>query len=140
EQQGRAADAERAWKAVAAGDPNNAEAFAHLGLLAARQEHYKDAIAYYRKALVVNPQFPNLRINLGLSYFKTGELKETIQTYEPMMNEMPGSAPQRPRVATLLGLSHYGLGNYAQAVGYLKEAVTDDPDNLQFRLMYAHSC
>ena len=140
EQEGRIAEAEAAWKAVASGDPKSAEAYAHLGLLEARQELYKDAISNYHKALAINPDFPNLRLNLGLSYFKAGELKETVQTYEPLLKEMPLSSPQRPRVVTLIGLAHYGMGNYAGAVPYLKEAVTYDPQNLEFRLMHAHSC
>lgn len=140
EQAGQIDEAEKAWQTIAAQDPKSAEAYAHLGLLEARQEHYKEAIQSYRKALAINPQFPNLRVNLGLSYFKAGELKETIQTYEPMLKEMPQASPQRMRIVTLTGLAQYGLGNYAAAVPYLKEAVADEPTNLEFRLMHAHSC
>jgi tetratricopeptide (TPR) repeat protein len=140
EQEGRSGEAETEWKAIATADPKNAEAYAHLGLLEARQEHYREAISNYCKALAINPQFPNLRINLGLSYFKAGELKDTIRTYEPLLKELPGSSPQRPRIVTLVGLAQYGLGNYAAAVPYLNEAVADDPQNLQFRLMHSHSC
>ena len=140
EEEGRVTDAEAAWKAVAAANPRNAEAFAHLGVLEARQEHYKDAIADYRKALAIDPQFPNLRINLGLSYFKAGDLKEAIQTYEPMLREIPPSSPLRPRLVAITGLAYYGLGNYSGAVPFLKEAVAADPQNLEFRLMFAHSC
>ena len=140
EQQGKTADAEAAWHAIAAGNPKDAEPYAHLGLLQARQEHYKDAILNYRKALALNPKFPNLRVNLGLSYFKAGEMNETIQTYEPMLKNMSPSSPERARVVALTGLAHYGLGNYSAAAPYLKEAVADDPTNLEFRLMHAHSC
>ena len=31
--------------------PADAEAYAHLGFLEARQEHYKEAVPLYRKAL-----------------------------------------------------------------------------------------
>lgn len=140
EQQGRTEEAENAWKAIAARDSKDAEAYAHLGLLEARQEHYQDAIQNYKKALALNPRFPNLRVNLGLSYFKAGELKETIQTYEPMLKEMPVSSPQRARIVALTGLAHYGVGDYGAAAPYLKEAVASDPTNLEFRLMHAHSC
>lgn len=140
EQQGRTEEAEISWKAIAAHETKNAEAYAHLGLLEARQEHYKDAIQNYRKALALDPHFPNLRVNLGLSYFKAGELKETIQTYEPLLKEMPSTSSQRVRIVALTGLAHYGVGNYAAAAPYLKEAVASDPTNLAFRLMHAHSC
>lgn len=140
EQQGRTAEAEAAWKAIAADSPNDAESYAHLGLLEARQEHFKEAIADYRRALTLDPQMQSVRINLGLSLFKSGELKESIQTFEPMLKIMPGSSPQRPRLVALVGLAHYGLGNYAAAVPFLKQAVTANPGNLEFRLMLAHSC
>jgi len=45
ERQGQNAEAEQAWQSIARSNPQNAEAFAHLGLIEARQEHYDDAIA-----------------------------------------------------------------------------------------------
>jgi tetratricopeptide (TPR) repeat protein len=43
-------------------------------------------------------------------------------------------------LATLIGLSHYGLSQYAEAVPYLKQVTANDPQNLPFRLLLAHSC
>ena len=48
EQQGRLSAADT-WQAIAKTDPNNAEAYAHLGLLQAREEHYKQAIGLYQQ-------------------------------------------------------------------------------------------
>lgn len=140
EQAGKIEDAHAAWKALLATQPNSAEAYAHIALLEAHQERYKEAIANYRKALALDPKFPNLKLNLGLSLFKEGELKEAIQTFEPLLKELPTNSPQRFRVATLLGLAHYGIGEYAAAVPYMKQATEADPQNLQFKLMLAHSC
>ena len=140
EQAGKIEEAQSAWKAILAVQPGSAEAYAHLGLLQAHQERYKEAIANYRKALALNPQFPNLKLNLGLSLFKAGELKETLQIFEPMLKNMPANSPQWLRVVTLIGLAHYGLGKYASAVPYMKQATAGDPQNLQFKLMLAHSC
>ena len=85
EQQGSLAQAEAAWRDLLSIRPSDAEAFAHLGLLEARQEHYKEAIALYRKALTINPAMPGMRLNLGLSQFKDGELKEAIQTFTTLL-------------------------------------------------------
>ena len=41
EQQGRIAEAEAAWQAILKAHPSNPEAYAHLGLLEAHQQHYK---------------------------------------------------------------------------------------------------
>ncbi len=74
EQQGRLADAEKAWDALAKQYPTNAEPLAHMGLIEARQEHYPEAIAFYRKAMALNPALPGLRLNLGLALFQIRRL------------------------------------------------------------------
>ena len=61
EQQGRNAEAEQAWKSIAEANPKNPEAFAHLGLLEARQENYSAAIENYHKALKLAPRCPAWR-------------------------------------------------------------------------------
>jgi tetratricopeptide (TPR) repeat protein len=140
EQQGNYADAETAWRAVLKAHPADADAFAHLGLLEARQEHYKEAVPLYRKALALNPAMPGVRLNLGLALFKSGALSEAIQAFNPLLKSEPPSSPEALRVTTLIGLAHYGLGEYAAAIPYLKQATAADPQNLPFRLALAHSC
>jgi tetratricopeptide (TPR) repeat protein len=140
QQQGRTIEAENAWRSVLKDHPTDADAFANLGLLEARQEHYKDAVTYYRKALALKPQLPGLRLNIGLSEFKGGDLRAAIRTFLPLLKTKPNSSPEALRLSTLIGLAHYGLGQYAAAVPYLKQATASDPQNLPFRLALAHSC
>ncbi len=112
EQQGRFSEAETAWRSIVKAHPSNAEAYAHLGFLEARQEHYKEAIPLYRKALALNPAMPGLRLNLGLALFKAGQLKEAIGIFTPLLKSLPASSPEALRVTALLGIAHYGLGEY----------------------------
>lgn len=140
EQQGNYAEADAAWRTVLKARPADAEAYAHLGFLQARQEHYSQAMPLYRKAFALNPAMPGLQLNLGLSLFKSGALKEAIQTFSPLLKKQPASSPEALRLATLIGLAHYGLGEYAASIPYLKQATTGDPQNLPFRLTLAHSC
>jgi tetratricopeptide (TPR) repeat protein len=140
EEQGNNAGANAAWRAYLKGHPASAEAYAHLGLLEARQEHYTVAVPLYRKALALDPAMPGLRLNLGLSLFKSGALKEAVQTFTPLLESEPPSSPEALRLVTLIGLAHYGLGEYADAVPFLKQATAGDPQNLPFRLALAHSC
>jgi tetratricopeptide (TPR) repeat protein len=140
EQEGRISAAEAAWKSLLSQHPNDFDAYAHLGLLEARQEHYKQAIVYYRKALSLNPNMPAVKLDLGLSLFKAGDLKGAIQTFAPLLKAAPGSSPERLRLVTLTGLAHYGLGEYAAAVPYLKEAAASDAGNLPLRMTLAQSC
>ncbi len=140
EQEGKVAAAEAGWRSLLSSQPNDAEAYAHLGLLEARQEHYREAILFYRKALSLNPKMPGLRLNLGLSYFKFGDFRAAIQTFELLLRSEPKSSPELLRLVTLTGLAHYGVGEYAAAVPYLKQATAADPENLPFRLSLAQSC
>lgn len=140
EQQGNTAEAEAAWRAVLKQQPSSAEAYAHLGFLEARQERYAEAVPLYRKASALDPAMPGLQLNLGLSLFKSGALKESITTFTPLLKSEPSSSPEAVRLTTLIGLAHYGLGEYAEAVPELKFATEHDPQNLPFRLALAHSC
>jgi tetratricopeptide (TPR) repeat protein len=136
EQQGKNADAEAAWRVYLQTHPSSPEPYAHLGLLEARQEHYKAAVPLYRKALEMGPDVPGLRLNLGLALFKSGELKEAIQEFAPLLKSQPGNQ----QLNTLTGMAHYGLAEYAEAVPFLKEAAAHDAQNLTLRLYLAQSC
>jgi tetratricopeptide (TPR) repeat protein len=140
EQEGNLAEAEAGWKVLLSERPNDAEAYAHLGLLEARQEHYKEAIVLYRRALHLDPDMPGLRLNLGLAFFKAGDLEAATQTFEPLHRSEPKSSPDALRLVTLIGLARYGMGDYSAAVPYLKQATAADPTNLSFRLSLAQSC
>ena len=72
EQQQKWLEAVQVWKAVTARNPNDAAAFAALGVDFSRLQKYDDAAAAYRKALRLNPRLPGVRFNLGLAEFKQG--------------------------------------------------------------------
>jgi len=140
EQQGKTAEAEEAWKALSQQQPSNAEAFAHLGFLAARREHYGEAVPLYRRALALQPAMPGLALNLGLSLFKSGQFKEAVQVFAPLLQEASPESPEAKRLTTLIGLADYGQSAFAEAVPYLKKAAAYDSQNLAFRLALAQSC
>jgi tetratricopeptide (TPR) repeat protein len=136
EQQGRADEAESAWRAWVATHPTDAEAFAHLGLIESRQEHFADAIRDYRKAMAMAPAMPALRPNLGLAYFKNGDYRQAIDTFAPLLK----AHPDDDRLTLLTGMSYYGLNEYAAATPYLKKSAEHDPQNLTLLLTLAHTC
>ena len=140
EQQGRNSDAEIAWRAVLKAQPRSAEAYAHLGFLESRQEHYGQAVPLYRKALALDPAIPALRMNLGLALFKAGQLRDALRIFEDLLKREPPSSAEAQRLTTLIALSHYGLKEYDAAISYLKQTTGRDPQNLPFRLILAHSC
>lgn len=140
EQQGKTTEAEDAWKAVSRTQPANPMPFAHLGLLEARQEHYTQAIAFYRKALALNPSMPGLKLNLGLAYFKDGGYKSAIPLFTQLLKSAAPQSDDAQRLNVLIGMSYYGLGENAAAVPFLKNASANDPSNLPLLLTLAHGC
>jgi tetratricopeptide (TPR) repeat protein len=140
EQHGKIAEAQVAWSSYLHAHPSSAEAYAHLGFLEARQEHYSKAVPYYRKALSFNSEIPGLKLNLGLSLFKSGALKEAIDTFTPLLQQSGALPADAQRLSILIGMCHYGLGEYAEAVPYLKTAALADPTSLWLRLTLVQSC
>lgn len=140
EQQGRIAEAAAAWRALSQAQPSNPEAFAHLGLLEAHQEHYTEAVAFYCKAMALDPTMPRLQFNLGLAYFKQGEFKDALQQFTPLLKTQPPASDEAQRLTLLTGMSHFGLGEFAAAAPYLKQAADRDAQNLPLLLALAHSC
>ncbi len=140
EQNGQIIEAEAAWHSVLHVHPGDAEAYAHLGLLEARQQHYDAAVPFYRKALTLNPAMPGVRLDLGLAQFKSGALKAAIDTLSPLLKGSAPSSADASRLEILIGMAHYGLGEYAAAVPYFRKVTASDPQNLPYRLMLAQSC
>ena len=140
EQQGKNAEAEAAWRAYLKEHPSSPEPYGHLGILEARQEHYKEAISDYRRALAMNPKISGLRLNLGLALFKSGDLAAALPVFKEALKETPPGSPDIQRLNILIGMSHYGLAQYPEAVPILKQAADKDPKNLPLRLALAHSC
>jgi tetratricopeptide (TPR) repeat protein len=78
-------------------------------------------------------------LNLGLAYFKNGEYKKAIEIFTPLLKSAP-NADETQRLTVLIGMSYYGLGEYATAVPYLKDASGRDAENLPLLLTLAHGC
>ncbi len=139
EQQGQYGPAIGQWRAIAKANPEDPEPFGHLGLLEAHEGNYKAAIPYYRKALALRPDVPGLRLDLSLALFKNGDLKDAIPEFKILLKDAPSGSPEALRFNTLIGMSYYGLAEYANAAPYLQRAADQDPNNATLLLSLAHS-
>jgi len=139
EQQRNFAGAETAWQSLSKTYPDNPEPYARCALLEARQEHYKESVPLYRKAIALNPSVPGLRLNLALALFKSGQLKDAIPEFEALLAAAPPNSPDAQRFTILLGMAHYGLAEYDKAAPFLKQAADQDQQSLPLRLALAHS-
>ena len=136
EQNGNSEGAEQVWKDLAKAHQGDPEPPAHIGLLEARQLHYDAAIESYKQALALKPDYPGLRLNLGLAYFKAAQFPDAIRSFKLELKR----APEDQRLTILLGMAHYGMGDYLVAIPYLSQAADRDRQSLPLRLTLAHSC
>lgn len=139
EQQGRAAEAETAWKTILKHYPSDPEPMAHLGLLLARQGRYKEAIPYYRKALAIKSNVPGLRLDLALALFKAGDLKAAALQFQILLKAAAANSAEAQRYTILLGMSYYGQADYTKAALYLQRAVDRDATSLPMLYALAQS-
>lgn len=136
EREGRLPEAAAAWGALAKQYPSNPEPLAHLGLIESKQEHYPEAIKYYRRAMALNAAMPGLRLNLGIALFKAGDYRQAIADLDPLLKVRPDDQ----QLTILIGMSHYGLNQFAAAAPLLQKASKQDPQNPTLLLTLAHAC
>ena len=118
ERQGKLAEAEAAWSALSREHPSNPEPIAHLGLLEARQEHYAEAIAS-TKGDGAQPRDARFALESRSRILQGWRLQAGNLELDPLLKAQPDDQ----RLTILIGMSHYGLDEFAAAAPYLKQAV-----------------
>jgi tetratricopeptide (TPR) repeat protein len=136
EQQGKLDEAAQVWQAVLQKNPDDAGAFASLGVIFSKEHKYQEAASAYRKAITLDPTLPGMQLNLGLAEFKQGHFQDAIAPLSAVVIADPSNAQAR----TLLGLSDYGARHFADAVKYLEPVAKSDPSNIELNDLLAQSC
>lgn len=102
---------------------------ANLGVSLSKKEDFAGAIQAYKRALAIDPRLPSLNLNLGLAYFKQGSFREAMEAFK--------KEPASDQTATLIGMSHFGLGEYKQASAVLQPLAEKQPDNSELGYLLA---
>jgi len=115
-------------------DPFNANARGTLGYIYMRTGEYELAEIELKRAIELNPNdWRNYR-HMGAVALYSGRPAESLTWYEKVMQFDPHISPG---VLMNIGISHYLLGETAQAVPPLKEATTRWPDFLGGHIVLA---
>lgn len=104
---------------------------ANLGVSLSKKQDYRGAVEAYKRAMAIDPRLPNLYLNLGLAYFKEGSFREALGAFD--------KEPPSDQTTTLIGMSHFGLGEYKQAAATLQPLATAHPDNAELGYLLAKS-
>lgn len=111
---------EEEYKRIIAEDPKNYEALVGLGNLYFDNKQYQEAVDYYRKALKINPNEPNVRTDMAICYFYLGLNDLAASELEKVISQYPDHAK-----------AHYNLGIVYKRMGRLREAVKQFDEFLQ---------
>lgn len=104
--------------------PNIPEIRSNLGAALAAAGRYTEAIAEYQRSLKLKPN-PQVRLNLALAYYKTGNLSLAAETLKKVHSETPTNA----QVTTVLADCYLRLGQNKDVIALLTPLQQTDPDN-----------
>ena len=80
------------WEDTLAKAPGNERAHSNLGVALADRQLLDEAIAHYRKALEINPDYAEAHNNLGLALADRGPTDEAIAHYRKALEIKPDYA------------------------------------------------
>ncbi|MFI5023367.1 MAG: adenylate/guanylate cyclase domain-containing protein [Alphaproteobacteria bacterium] len=119
---------EAALLASRAAELDDSDPWAHLALgwVAFLMRHTDDAVVEYQRALDINPNFAAAHGHFGSVLAFDGQSDKAIPHLELALRMSPHD-PQNFRVYTGLAAAHYLTGNFAEAVGFGRNAVKQRP-------------
>lgn len=125
--------AERGFREVLAQEPKNLGALGNLGVLLSRRNRPHEAIAIYKRALLLAPREPGLELNLGLAYMKLDDHAKALPLFASVAARQHPLATQAKELKATCQVQ---LGQISEALPTL-EALNPTP-NVLYALALAH--
>ena len=119
--------------AVLALDPNNAEAYANLGVIAFFQRDYQKASQYFRKALAIDPSLAKPQALLGISQKRLGDPSAPAlleKSFQKLKDKQ-----LRLQVGMELAALYDQQGDPGATACVMRSLVDLDPDNVDILFM-----
>lgn len=111
-----------------------AEVLANLGAVLVGQDRFADAMVSYREGLRLAPQLLPLRLNLGLAFFKSGQLAPAAQQFTVILEKQPRHSQARQ----LRAICNFELERYEEAAKDYAELMPSADANVRIRLPSAY--
>jgi tetratricopeptide (TPR) repeat protein len=120
-------DSETLWRATLAGEPNNLTALNNLAGILAQSERREEAMKLTRRALDLQPEFPDVLLNLGSMMLEEGRYDEAINHFTIAIEKGLEDA----KAYSNLGAAWAEKGDLARAESCLAKALSIDPDEAE---------
>ncbi len=105
---------------------------AQIGDLHAGLGLYEDAAAEYKKALILQPDFADIRNKLGLAYKEIGRFDDAIAQFKKAIE----INPRYEQAYLNLSMVYYARGQREEAKKLLRELILEFPENKLASLYY----
>ena len=125
----------RGCEGLPAAKPEDINLLANTGIELSHAQQYDAAAACYRKVLAIDPDIPQIQLNLGLAEFKSGRFREAAELFQRVLK----SDPKNVQARTLLAMSFYGGHVFTEAAANLEMLLATDPENPQLHYYFAQS-
>jgi Flp pilus assembly protein TadD len=123
--EGRTQDGIEEFEAVLAKEPRHVPALMALGMLHEHRKEWSQAEDRYQQVLQVDPTFALAANNLAWLLVERGDGVDRALSYAQRARQ---ARPHDPHIADTLGWVYFHKKMYGQAVGLLKEAVEQLPE------------
>lgn len=99
-------------------------AYDNLGLALAEEGKFREAITYYRKALLIRPDIPAARVNIANALAHEGQYEEAMWYYSQELRVSPNDEILHNNLGMALG----NAGKLDEAIDHFTEALRINPD------------
>jgi len=91
---------------------------------------FQAAAGFYRQAVSIHPEIPELRANLGLMYYQTGKDEQACEAFRQALRLKAGLFVPN----LFLGLEYVRLKRFSKAIPFLKQAALAKSTDLQVQI------
>jgi tetratricopeptide (TPR) repeat protein len=119
------ADPETLYQTTIARNPDCWLAYNNLGAMSVQQRRLDEAIGYYEKALIIEPEIPEAQYNLGNAFFTKNDFARAIGAYQLALRARPDNTKARNNLAVCL----IATGDSNQAIEQFGEALRFNPND-----------
>lgn len=111
------------WQRELELDTDNYQAHYYVAIYHHKNGHWEEALAHYRAALRVAPQFVLAHYNLGMLFSRRGQTEDAIEQFTEALKINPDGASAHYDLANLLE----NKGQWEDAEFHYREAIRVDP-------------
>jgi tetratricopeptide (TPR) repeat protein len=122
--QGKLQEAEALYRELITAGNNNHIVYGNLAAICGMQDRFDELIEFLRKALELNPNYPDFHNNLGVALKRKGDLTAAIASYKKALE----LKPNYPDAHNNLGVALKGQGDLTAAIASYKKALELKPN------------